>query len=48
MNGNTACIKAAIPVGANNSVFMCCSNYFFSKVVFPVPALPVKKTDRCV
>ena len=38
-------LMAATPVGAATTMFLDeCSTRYFKKVVFPVPALPVRKT----
>ena len=42
-------LSAAIPVGATTTVFLWVAlRIWCNKVVFPVPALPVRKTDRWV
>ena len=46
--GKTVLIPA-IPVGATTTVFLCVVWIISRKsVVFPVPAFPVRKTERCV
>ena len=42
-------LSAAIPVGATTTTFLCVVRIIsLSKVVFPVPALPVRKIDLFV
>ena len=42
-------LMAAMPVGASTTCFfLVCSQMYRRKVLFPVPALPVRKSERCV